>query len=198
MRSESVGSIAKGFPAEIASEVRGVSVALPDSPYPPAGNIGPLRMRGEVIQIPHRIYQDEPDSPSPRGTIQETIVACVYTRHHDGAVRQRSLERLFPSLEYWVAPFVVQLVGEYVIEIVEVLARHAEQLRGEPYQQFVAENPEFLRLTNARMVSYWDCYYRERFPQLNEYVGTRVLEALMNKSISNGIEGPRAPGMSVA
>ena len=77
----------------------------------------------------------------------------------------RHLRRLFPSADAWVAPFVVQLLGEYVLEIVQLLAAHLDDLKAEPYKQFIVENPGFLSLTKQRMISYWDCYYRRQYPR---------------------------------
>ena len=43
-------------------------------------------------------------------------------RHSDGHVREECLLQIVAVDRPWLAPFVVQLLGEYVIEIVEVIA----------------------------------------------------------------------------
>lgn len=35
----------------------------------------------------------------------------LYTRHHDGHVRQRHLARIIEVTDSWIVPFVVQLIG---------------------------------------------------------------------------------------
>lgn len=117
------------------------------------------------------------------------------TRHHDGYVRQRHLEPLVAEPGEWVVPFVVQLLGEYVVEIHEaILARLLPILdrsadAREAYRRFVAANPDFIAVTEARIASYWNCYYRDRFVRYRrrdpdgprypgDYPASIVLEAL--------------------
>jgi hypothetical protein len=86
----------------------------------------------------------------------QLALRCLYTRHHDGYVRQRNLDQVVSAPEAWVVPYVVQLVGEYVVEIIEVIAAALPQLtvRGSPqralYGRFAADNPAFIDLTAAR------------------------------------------------
>jgi hypothetical protein len=79
---------------------------------------------------------------------------------------------------------VVLLAGEYVLEIIEVLAANLDRLQTEPYKRFVAQNPDFIALMRQRVISYWDCYYRATRPRLSEYAGTVVLEALAGSATS--------------
>lgn len=71
-------------------------------------------------------------------------------------------------------PFVLQLCGEYVIEIGRDIAEYASgSLPTDPsmldaYRRFWRDNPEFVSLTHARVASYWNEYYRGTLP-LNEY-----------------------------
>jgi len=113
------------------------------------------------------------------------MLDCLYTRHHDGYVRERRLERVVGLAEPWVAPFVVQLVGEYVDEILLVVRRALVRALSTPgsvvasvYARFAAENPDFIDRTEQRVVSYWNCYYRYRYPSLRDYPGSAVVAAL--------------------
>jgi hypothetical protein len=178
MRPDVVAMLCRSFPEHVEADARAVLASLPDSPYPPTGSIGLVLVCGEAVAIPHRFYSPEPGRMRTDGSLSSKVLACIYTRHNDGIVRQRHLERLLSAREDWVAPFVVQLLGEYVIEILDVMAARLGELQREPYTRFVAENREFMRLTRERMISYWDCYYRLRYPLLSDYVGTKVLAAL--------------------
>ncbi|WP_208754080.1 hypothetical protein [Streptomyces bauhiniae] len=123
---------------------------------------------GETATIPARIYQDEPNADVVRslaGT-QQVILRCLYSWHCDGRVRQRPLEQIVRLDEAWVVPFVVQLAGEYVVEILEAIYRGLPGL-GVPdsvqrglYGEFIARNPAFFARTERRVVSNWSCYYR--------------------------------------
>jgi hypothetical protein len=56
---------------------------------------------------------------------------------------------------------------QYVIEIVESIVAGvdlSDAATRERYGEFVAANPAFMTLTHQRATSYWDVYYRGRFP----------------------------------
>lgn len=73
----------------------------------------------------------------------------------------------------------IQLVGEYVVEILELIDRNLDSFDPEIYSEFVTYNPKFIELTAQRIESYWDCYYRRRTNRA-EYVGFRILRYLQN------------------
>ena len=110
---------------------------------------------GEELLVPYRIYHAEPDPDAitklaPRAQL---VLRCLYTRHHDGHTRQRSLEQVVIAPDPWVAPYVVQLIGEYVVEIIEVVAAALPELtvpgslQSALYGRFAADNPAFIDLT---------------------------------------------------
>lgn len=41
---------------------------------------------------------------------------------------------------------------------------------------FVRANPDFIRLTRARVISYWNCYFRH-IPR-QDYVGLRLMDRI--------------------
>jgi hypothetical protein len=67
-------------------------------------------------------------------------------------------------------PYVARLVGEYVLEIVELIRERLGDLDDDraplavAYGAFAAANPEFLELTRQHAISDWNCYYRRRYP----------------------------------
>jgi hypothetical protein len=129
----------------------------------------------EILEIPGRIYHD----PSLVPTIflssrQKLILNCLLSRHHDGHIRQCNLEPIVSSREPWVVPFVVQLTGEYVIEILQVVYDNLARLDVAAYARFLRDNPAFHAKTEKRIISYWDCYYRNI--DRREYVGFKLME----------------------
>lgn len=72
----------------------------------------------------------------------------------------------------------VQLLGEYVIEIVELIASTIPQATVQNLADFARENPKFMALTRQRATSYWDCYFRRHFPSLQTYPAMRTLNAI--------------------
>lgn len=126
----------------------------------------------DEVTVPYRIYNPEPersaeDALSPD---QQAILACLYTRHHDGRVRERRLKEVVTSDADWVVPYVVCLIGEYVVEIAADIHEALSHLdtgdhRRDTYKRFVQANPAFIDLVEARAMSYWSCYHRARFPR---------------------------------
>jgi len=109
-------------------------------------------------------------------TLQEQLLACLLTRHHDGLIREKHLTRIIAVNATWVPPFVVQLLGEYVIEIIRIIENNLGVLDKSLYGGFLRLNPDFWALTRSRVVSYWDCYYRSH--RKETYPGFRVLDFL--------------------
>ncbi|MET8451709.1 hypothetical protein [Streptomyces sp. NPDC005209] len=173
------------FPQQLADEVRAVLAVMPEARYAPVSPFS-VDVGDEAVAIPYRIHADELPVEVARSltATQRAILHCLYSRHSDGLVRQRHLEHIVSLDEPWVAPFVVQLVGEYVLEILEAIrhdlsslisVRSAHHLL---YGDFIARNPAFFARTERRVVSYWSCYYRWRFPEFGTYPGCRLLDLL--------------------
>lgn len=181
-----VVALEAAFPRHLRAEVQSALRVLPPAKHKPASPFHVL-VAGEPVAIPYRIYPDEPspDAQAALSPTQRAIVDCLYTRHHDGRVRQNHLERVVGLTEPWVAPFVVQLVGEYVDEILLVIQRGLapslavpDNCAGRVYGRFAAENPAFLALMSQRVASYWSCHYRQRYPALTDYPGHVLIAAL--------------------
>ena len=179
----------EAFPDGLSARVRAVLEATslgPSTQKRSQDDIGPITLNGQQLRIPARIYNPEPDWAIVRslGDVERSIAACLFTRHHDGRVRERALTRVPVSVEPWAAPFVIQLLGEYVIELVE---RAASLIEGAPkagYVAFARENPDFLRLTTQRATSYWNAYYRDRIRKRANYPAFPALATLIRWSSS--------------
>lgn len=158
---------------------------MPRSPLKPARPFV-VNVEGEVLMIPYRIYGPELGA-GDLATLSENqriLMHCFYTRHHDGRVRQRHLRSIIGEIHPWVAPFVVQLVGEYVLNILmDIRSGLTEvdvsgtQLHA-VYGRFGAANPEFIARTRQRVASYWHCYYRNVWADRKYYPGTTVIDSL--------------------
>ncbi|WP_321870685.1 hypothetical protein [Burkholderia ubonensis] len=136
-----------------------------------------VTVRGEALNLPYRIHHEESEALlADLSGVQAVIYACVLTRHTDGRVRQRQIERLTAESRDWIAPFIIQLCGEYVIEILDDVEQRVPRLDRDIYRAFIRENPAFYRKTRDRMVSYWDCYYRWLYKRKHDYVGFRLFD----------------------
>ena len=158
---------------------------MPSTDFVIARRGSTVQIDGESLVIPCRVYNPEPADRAVASLpdLQQVILHCIYTRHHDGFVRQKHLEHAVRPDYPWVAPFIVQLVGEYVLEIVITIQQALTELDepGSPvretYGRFLAQNPSFFALTRQRVISYWDCYYQNQFPQ-DAYPGFALIASL--------------------
>jgi hypothetical protein len=132
------------------------------------------------LTIPCRNYFNEPadEKETQLTALQKTILNCIYLRHHNGFVRQRRLEQLINRDDYFVIPYTFQLLGEYVVEILEVLEAHVNSTTITNYVKFINENKKYWQQTESRMISYWNAYYRQRFPKLKDYVGKQIIDSI--------------------
>jgi hypothetical protein len=187
-------SLVRAFPARLAPVVTDVAASLPETCRPPANPVTQGRSRtwpglvvaGEPVVIPCQIYNPEPSPGFLAGLshLEELVAAGIYSRHHDGFVRQRWLGTLLAADEPWVAPFIIQLLGEYVIEICYDIARFARSelpahsALHRHLSAFLRDNPCFAELTRQRAISYWLCYYRYRHLSQDMYPALVALSML--------------------
>lgn len=137
----------------------------------------------EALRIPCRLYY-RPDllrwKLSNSYGVEKLIVACLGTRHYDGYLRQQCLGHLLRSEASWITPYIVQLAGEYVIEIVDDVAAGI-MLRGtSTLAAFARENPDYLATLGRRVTSYWNAYHRRAYPDRSDYPGSKVMACLLN------------------
>jgi hypothetical protein len=167
------------FPAALQQAALALLGALPSASAVQQGFT--VSVQGEQLSAPCRIYC----TPSGlRYVIAHSsgevllLALSLGTRHSDGRIREQCLRQIVAVDRPWVAPFVVQLLGEYVIEIVEVIAAAVYERGPEPFAGFAQENPQFMATTRRRATSYWHCYYRGRFPALQAYPAITALDAI--------------------
>lgn len=169
------------FPRRVRSHLQPLGHIFERAELAPRGVIEAV-VEGEPVSIPDRVYFQPVDD----GTLdaltptQRLMVDCLHTRHHDGLIRERHVRAVAASTEPWVPPFVLQLLGEYVLEVATAAAQAVpatSEVRS-AFAAFCDANPEFLRLVRARATSYWNCYYRRTYPHLADYPPWRSLEEL--------------------
>lgn len=144
---------------------------------------------GEQLFAPYRVYYA---ADGLRATIAETsgdtrlLALCLGTRHWDGYLREECLRLLMAAERPWAAPFIVQLLGEYVVEIAQAILAALQQGYVAGLAEFVRDNPSFMATTKRRIISYWDCYYRRDFPSLQDYPARAALELVEKMAFSTG------------
>lgn len=168
--------LVEAFPRRLTDDVEAVLGVLPSSTHAvPARDVGPIVLDSEPLRVPTRVYFPMPDDASAAhlSERQRRVLGCLYTRHHDGYVRERALRSIIDARDAWIAPYVVQLVGEYVVEIVRVIEERLDSAHQPEYGEFVVQNDAFIALTRARVISYWNCYWRHTAPARGGYPAQR-------------------------
>jgi hypothetical protein len=174
-------ALVEAFPPTLEPHVRAVVAIMPTPSHQRSpDDIAQIALNGHPLRIPARIYHPELRSSDIASLSQteRSIAACLYTRHHDGHVRQRALSNALDIDEVWATPFVVQLLGEYVIELVEMVAVAVKGPAKTSFVVFLRENPSFLELTSERATSYWNEYYRSRFQRREDYPALSAIATL--------------------
>jgi len=142
-----------------------------------------VEVESQKVLIPARLH-----FASHRLTLAESDRAWLFarafqTRSNDGFERQRAARDLLKGLQPWAAPFVVALIGEYIVEILEdisaAMTPELEQMLG----GFIFHNKAFWNTTERRVASYWNVYYRwgsecRRTYRRDEYVGFELVDRL--------------------
>ena len=168
----------EGFPKEISDDVmkvcslipRKTSLTLQDVEY---------TQGDQLIKFAYRnYYMDISDSYIEILTEQQKMILhCIYSRNCDGYVRQKHLKSLL-LMDYkeWAIPYIVKICDEYVIEIVEMTYDILKNQDTASFKSFCNENKKELCKSYSRMISYWNEYYRHRYSDFQQYVGTKVFE----------------------
>src|ERR1700755_1347965 len=128
----------RAFPSSVhKSALELVSLLGRPVPYQ---SVFSANVEGEAVVIPDRIYDDLSYNNSLVGvsSLQLELLHCLMTRHHNGLVREEHLIHVLCLPNPWIPPFVIQLVGEYVIEILNVIQKNLHKLDAPLYRQFLA------------------------------------------------------------
>ena len=164
------------FPAFVRDDVMKMTAALPQPTHPTTTTF-PVIVEEETVRIPYRVYHDVAlINQASLSTVQTQFLDCLLTRHHDGYIREEHLKKIVGSNNVWIPPFVVQLVGEYVIEVLYAIRDALGNLDHSLYRAFLISNPAFLNLTKHRVASYRACYYPG--VDKSKYVGFEIVSFL--------------------
>ena len=131
---------------------------------------------GQIIAVPRRLHFVGLSEAKVANL--SAAARCLATRATDGYLRQHALRSVIDQRESWVAPYVVLLLGEYVLEIVEDIHAALPRLDSSLYAQFVRENRQTMQRLRAKATSYWDTYHRRCYPAKRDYPGLSALHAL--------------------
>ncbi len=137
----------------------------------------PVMVGTETVSIPNRLHFSSDHSSDGETDIIFLIAKCLEARSNDGFHRQRAARQLLEDVQPWSAPFIMALIGEYVIEILREIYHGLTPQASAALADFICANPSYWLLTQQRVVSYWNVYYRAQFRR-SDYVGFKLLDTL--------------------
>ena len=173
----------QAFPKSCANDVQVVIRLLPLRFSKPVswGTID-VTFFGESLILPSRLYLNEVKEEKIQTLTdrQRWILYCIYTRHHDGYIREKYVHRLEQEQAKtdWVLLYLIELTGEYVREILERIEPMLQTWSEEQLRTFAAANERYLQRIERRIISYWDLHQRTAYPVLwnSDYVGFRIAQ----------------------
>jgi hypothetical protein len=169
------------FPSRLRSTVQEAVASIAIGERHPPRHAFTVNLDGETLHIPYRLYYDPAllrRELSNSGASARLILLCLGTRHYDGYLRQECLRELLKDETPWITPYVVQLAGEYVVEIAEDVANALKERNAQALRAFALENPAYLATLERRVTSYWSCYHQQAYPERHRYPGARALAVL--------------------
>ena len=171
-----------GFPNELKNDVSKVISLIPQITYNNV-SIGTSEqyinyyLDGNLITFPYRMYFIDvvDDIYNILDIKQKMILHCVYSRSCDGFVRQKHIQSLL-LMDYkeWAIPYIVKVCDEYVIEILEIIYEMIKEHDTQTFKSFCKENADSFCKSYARMISYWNEFYRDRCYKFHKYVGKKL------------------------
>lgn len=133
---------------------------------------------GQNVQLPARLhFQNLPSGDEWLSSLPPPAL-CLVSRATDGFLRQRAATAIVKIKSEWAPPFVAALLGDYVVEIADVICDAVPGFDQALYANFVRENRTAVRRIRAQATSYWAAYYRDRFPEKRDYPALRALHEM--------------------
>jgi hypothetical protein len=170
------------FPARLQPMATALLQSLAQDELSPPMPGFTVNVSGETLSAPSRTFHTAAHLRSIAARTEDdmrVLASCFGSTNWDGHVREESVRLLLSRTDRpWVVPFIVRLVGEYVVEIIEAIHTALPCVDAARFGEFARENPAFMATTRRRATSYWNCYFRHRFPHRSAYPGLLVLDAI--------------------
>lgn len=183
--------LAEAFPAshrlEALSAGDAVARALDPSQWTERFTV---EVDGQSVLIPSRLYFASGRLQMDESDKAWRFARALQTRSNDGFERQRAARDVIADLQPWAAPYVVALIGEYVIEILDDINAALTPNDARTLAAFIGANEAYWNTTKRRVMSYWDVYYRpyrsretRHSYRRDEYIGFKLIDRLETTSL---------------
>jgi hypothetical protein len=156
-----------------------------------------VQVAGQSVLIPARLHFASHKLGLPPGGTPWLIARALQTRSKNGFARQDALRDLLREPNAWTAPYIIALIGEYVVEILQDIYSGVTIELEQTLAEFIVHNPAYWATTKRRVMSYWSVYYRypyNEYPQAYsraEYVGFKLANRL-DAAVARSVGGKSA------
>ena len=141
---------------------------------------------GATLIVPDRVYYSvwAIGLAMRRPGDTAVVAACLGSRSHNGYVRQRSIERLLQVYRPWAVPYLVEALGDYVLEILQVLQGQIPGSHEQDFAEYLIANEARFIYLSRRCVSYWKAFDGEQiivrpiFSRWLSYPGAQLITEL--------------------
>jgi len=151
-----------------------------------------VQSEGQNVLIPARLHFASERLRLIEGDEAWRFARALQTRSNDGFERQRAARDLLIDLQPWGAPFIVALIGEYIVEILDDVAAALTPEIARTLGDFIVHNQSYWQTTKRRVASYWNVYYRASWSselrrpyRRDEYIGFKLIEELETAASGN-------------
>ena len=169
-----------GFPKVLQDDVLAVLRVIPHKAYVDhdiSDTISTYTLGNNDIKFPYRVYFYEPAIKDIYSLTkrQKAILHCVYSRSHDGYIREKHITALLlTDFHEWAIPYIVKVCDEYIIDILHVVYSNLKDKNTELIKKFCANNYESFCKSYNRMISYWNEFYRDDCYRFENYIGRKL------------------------
>ncbi len=134
---------------------------------------------GERIELPYRIFIDEAAEKAKEKLTerQRLIYHAIFSRSYDGYTREKHISALLASeIPAWVMPYIIEVCGEYIKEILDSVYTALNGRDTLPYRSLCALNWEHVKQLHAKMINYWSLFHRHECYRYKDYIGKRLFK----------------------
>jgi len=130
------------------------------------------------VSIPDRVIFPDSLIPEEEGFSPEQalIYHCIFSRSLDGHVREKHVREMLESSETWIAPYILRICENYVVQILQLVFDKLKNSDCTIYIECAQRNLWSFVQGHQRMRSYWDVYYRRVCPRYENFVGKHLYD----------------------